>query len=86
MKCILKYLRRTKDLVLIFGGGSKLKVERYTDSDFMTDVNDRKSTLGCIFLCNSGVVSRKSFKQSIIADSIMKVKYIATSEAAKKAF
>ena len=57
MKNILKYLIRTKDLLLIFDGGSELKIKGYTDSDFTTDVNDRKSTSGCIFLCNDGAVS-----------------------------
>ena len=52
----------------------------------MADVDDRKSTSKCIFLCNDGAVSWKSFKQPIIADSIMEVEYIATSEAAKEAF
>ena len=57
MKNILKYLRMTKYLLLIFDGGSELKVEGYIDSNFMTDVDDRKSTSGYIFLCNDGVVS-----------------------------
>ena len=57
VKNILKYLRRTKNLMLVFGGGSELKVEGYTDSDFIANVDDRKSTLGCISLCNGGVVS-----------------------------
>lgn len=57
VKNILKYLRRTKDLFLIFGGASELKVEGYTDSDFMTDIDDRKSTSGYVFLCNSGTVN-----------------------------
>ena len=38
--------------MLVFGEGSKLKVEEYTESDFMTDVDDRKSILGCIFIGN----------------------------------
>ena len=46
MKNILKYLRRTKDLFLIFGGGSE-----YTDSDFMSDPDDRKSMSGYVFIC-----------------------------------
>ena len=62
IKNIFKYLRRTKNLLLVFGGGSKLKVEGYTDSDFKTDVDDRKSTSGYIFLCNGGAVSWKNFK------------------------
>ena len=77
---------RTKDLLLVFCGPSELKVEGYTDSDFMTDVDDRKSTSGCIFLYNGGVISWKSFKQSIITDSTMEAEYIAASEAAKEAF
>ena len=62
MKTIFKYLRRTKNLFLIFDGGSELKVEGYIDSNFMSDVNDRRSTLGFIFLYNGGLVSWKSFK------------------------
>ena len=57
VKNILKCLRRTKDLFLIFRGGSELKVEEYTDSNFMSDIDDRRSTSGCIFLCNGGLVS-----------------------------
>ena len=52
----------------------------------MANVNDRKSTSGCIFLYNGGVVSWKNSKQLIIADSTIDVEYIVTSEAAKKAF
>ena len=57
MKNILKYLRRTKDLFLIFGGNFELRVEGYTDSDFMSDPDDRKSTSGYMFICNGDVVS-----------------------------
>ena len=57
VKNILKYLRRTMNLFLIFYGESKLKVKGYTDSDFMSDIDDRKSTSKYIFLCNDGSVS-----------------------------
>ena len=73
-------------MMLIFGGGLELKVERYIDSDFMTDVDDRKSISRCIFLCNGGAISWKSFKQPIITDSIMEAEYVAVSETAKEAF
>ena len=33
VKCILKYLRRIKDLLLVYGGSS-LRVDGYTDSSF----------------------------------------------------
>ena len=57
VKNILKYLRRTKDLFLIFGGDFELRVEGYTDSDFMSDPDDRKSTSGYVFVCNGSTVS-----------------------------
>ena len=56
IKSILKYLRRTKNLLLVFYRGSELKVKRYINS-VTTDVDDRKSTSGCIFLCSAGMVS-----------------------------
>ena len=42
VKAILKYLRRTKDLVLIYEGGD-LQLTGFTDSDFQSYVDDRKS-------------------------------------------
>ena len=33
IKCILKYLRRTKDFLLVYGGSS-LRIEGYTNSSF----------------------------------------------------
>ena len=52
----------------------------------MSDPNDRKFTSGYVFICNGGVVSWKSFKQLIIADSTTKAEYVATLDAAKKGF
>ena len=86
VKNILKYLRRIKDLFLIFGGGSELWIEGYTNLDFMSDPYDRISTLGCVFICNGDATSWKSFKRSIIMDSTMEAKYVTVLDAAKEAF
>ena len=83
VKTIFKYLRRTKDLILSYGG-LELKIQGYSDSDFQSDVDDRKSTFGLIFTCNGGAVSWKSSKQSTTVDSTTEAKYIAASEAAKE--
>ena len=56
VKCILKYLRKTKDMFLVFGN-EKLQIQRFTDSDFMSDIDDQKSTSGSLFICNGGAVS-----------------------------
>ena len=57
VKNILKYLRRIKNLFLVFEGDSELRVEGYTDLNFMSDPDDRKSTSGYMFVCNRGAVS-----------------------------
>ena len=83
VKCILKYLRRTKDIVFENG---ELQVQRLTDSDFISNINDRKSTSGSLFICNGGAVSWKSSKQMVIADSTIEAEYIAASKAVKEVF
>ena len=39
VKYILKYLRRTKDMFLVFGN-EELQIQGYTDLDFMSDIDD----------------------------------------------
>ena len=43
LKHILKYLRRTRDYMLVYSSGS-LETIGYTDSDFQGDIDSRKST------------------------------------------
>jgi hypothetical protein len=43
VKNILKYLRRTKEVFLVFGGEEELIVKGYSDASFQTDVDDSKS-------------------------------------------
>ncbi|XP_031266392.1 secreted RxLR effector protein 161-like [Pistacia vera] len=84
VKTILKYLKRTKDVILSYGG-LELKIDGYSDSDFQSDVDDRKSTFEFIFTCNGDAVSWKSSKQSTTVDSTSEAEYIVASEAAKEA-
>ncbi|KAJ0467877.1 putative RNA-directed DNA polymerase [Helianthus annuus] len=86
VKNILKYLRRTKDMFLVFGGvEEELTVRCYTDASFQTDRDDSRSQSGFVFTLNGGAVSWKSSKQSVVADSTTESEYIATSDAAKEA-
>ena len=84
MKNILKYLRRTKDVFLVYGGEEELVVTGYTDASFHTDKDDSKSQSGFVFKVNGGAVSWKSSKQETVADSTIEAEYIAASEAAKE--
>jgi hypothetical protein len=85
VKSILKYLRRTKDTFLIFGGEDELVVKGYTDASFQTDKDDSTSQSEFVFCLNGGAVSWKSSKQDMVADSMTEAEYIAASEAAKEA-
>ena len=83
VKHILKYLRRTRDYMLVYSGGD-LNPIGYTDFDFQSDKDSQKSTSGSIFTLGGGAIVWRSIKQSSIADSIMEAEYIAACEAAKE--
>ena len=83
VKNILKYLRKTRDYMLVYSGGD-LNPIGYTDFDFQSDKDSRKSTSRSIFTLGSGAVVLKSIKQSSIADSTMEVEYIAACEVTKE--
>ena len=70
IKNILKYLKRTKDMFLIYGGDNELIVNGYVDASFDTDPDDSKSQTGYIFILNGGAVSWCSFEQSVVAGSM----------------
>ncbi|KAK8640999.1 hypothetical protein V6N13_008750 [Hibiscus sabdariffa] len=85
VKNILKYLRRTKDVFLVYGGEEELRIKGYTDASFQTDKEDLRSQSGFVFCLNGGAVSWKSSKQDTVADSTTEAEYIVASEAAKEA-
>nr|GEW61262.1 hypothetical protein [Tanacetum cinerariifolium] len=62
VKNILKYLRRTKDMFLVYGGNSnaELQVKCYCDAGFETDRDDTKSQTGYVFTLNGGAVVWKT--------------------------
>ena len=54
----------------------------YMDSNFQSDLDFRKSTLGCVFTLGGGAISW-SVKQSCITNSTMEAEYVVACEAAK---
>ena len=55
VKHILKYLRRTKDYMLVYSSGS-LETVGYTDLDFQGDIDFRKSTSRHVLTFNGGAI------------------------------
>ena len=70
--------------MLIYKASDLLPVG-YTDSDFQTDRDKRKSTSGYVFILGGGAVIWRSVKQKCIADLTMEAEYVAASEAVKEA-
>ena len=84
VKNILKYLKRTKDMFLVYGGDKELIINGYIDASFDTDPDDSTSQSGYAFILNGGAVSWCSSKQSVVAGSTCEAVYIAASEAANE--
>ena len=61
VKNILKYLRKTKDVFLVYGDGD-LIVSRYIDVSFQSNKDNSKSQSSYLFTMNGGTVGWKSFK------------------------
>ncbi|KAK1683178.1 hypothetical protein QYE76_044026 [Lolium multiflorum] len=79
VKNILKYLKRTKDMFLCYGGDQELVVNGYTDASWNTDPDDSKSQSGYMFILNGAAVSWASSKQCTVAKSSTESEYIAAS-------
>ncbi|KAJ9565970.1 LOW QUALITY PROTEIN: hypothetical protein OSB04_001936 [Centaurea solstitialis] len=84
VKNILKYLRRTKDMFLVFGGSEdEISVIGYSDASFQTDRDDFRLQVRFYPKRRRDLV--ESSKQDTIADSTTEAEYIAASDAAKEA-
>ena len=84
VKHIIKYLKRTRDYMLVYHSDELVPIG-YTDSDFQSDMDSRKSTSGNVFTLGGGSIVWRSIKQTCVADSTMEAEYVAASEAAKEA-
>jgi hypothetical protein len=59
-----------------------MQLYRWTDSDYVGDLDDRKSTSGYVFKVGSGVISWSSKKQPIITLSTIEAEFVAAASCA----
>ena len=62
----------------------ELKLISYTDSDYGSNLIDRKSTTGYVFVFNKGPISWSSRKQPTVAMSTMEAEYMALSDSIRE--
>ena len=83
-KRLLRYLMGTLNLGIFYKKGGCKQLTAYSDSDFAGDIDDRRSTTGCVFLISSGAVSWLSKKQPVVSLSTTEAEYIAAASCACK--
>lgn len=81
-KRILRYLRGTSSYGIFYKRGEKSDLLGFTDSDYVGDLDYRKSTSGYVFMLGSGAVSWSSRKQEIVTLSTTEAEYIAATACA----
>ncbi|XP_048609058.1 secreted RxLR effector protein 161-like [Brassica napus] len=69
VKRILRYLKSTSDVGVVYGGENPSLVAGYSDSDYASDVDSRRSMTGYIFALGESVVSWKATLQSTVTFS-----------------
>jgi hypothetical protein len=66
-KRVLRHLRGTADSVLMYGGAPSSKVVGWSNSDNASDIGERRSRTGYVFMLNGVAVSWKSHRQQTVA-------------------
>ena len=87
-KRILRYMKRTLDIGILYPYGQKNIKEEvfgYNDSDWCSDKDDRKSTAGYVFKFGTTLISWCSKKQSVVSLSVCEAEYIIDVMAACQA-
>lgn len=78
-KRILRYLKGTADLGIFYRKNGSDELIAYADSDYASDVDDRKSTSGYVFLLGTGAISWSSKKQPVVTLSTTEVEFFAAA-------
>ncbi|TFY76086.1 hypothetical protein EWM64_g7925 [Hericium alpestre] len=83
-KCVMWYLKATRNEWLIYGTDSEGRIAGYSDADWGSN-DHRHSIFRYIFLIDGGAVSWSAKKQLIVALSSTEAEYVALTHAAKEA-
>ena len=80
-KRILQYIQGTRTYGIHYAADSELELVGYTDSDWVGDSIDQKSTSGYVFMFGGGPIFWSSKNQAAIALSSAEAKYQTAGNA-----
>jgi hypothetical protein len=85
VKRILSYLKGTSSHGIVLGGtGDTTTLRAYSDADFASNLDDRRSTTGVILILNGGPVLWKIQRQKCVSLSTTESEYVAASAGGKE--
>ena len=84
VKRILRYLKGTADLGIVYGPTSGTGLVGFSDANWAGDHDDRRLTIGNVFLFSRGPVSWLSERQKTVALSTTEAEYMALSSATQE--
>ncbi|GJU06774.1 secreted RxLR effector protein 161-like protein [Tanacetum coccineum] len=84
VKHIFHYLKGTSDVGLIYGGEREYLVVGYSYSNYVADLDARRSLTGYVFTIRNLVLSWKATLQPSVVLSTTKAEYMALTKVAKK--
>jgi Reverse transcriptase (RNA-dependent DNA polymerase) len=85
VKRVMRYLKGTLHAKLKFSKDGNPSIFSYTDSDWASDEDDRRSCTGHVFIKQGGAISWNSKRQPTIALSSTEAEYMALSSCAQEA-
>ena len=80
-KKVMRYLQGTKDYMLMYKRADYLEVTSYSNANFASCMNSRKSTSRYIFMIPGGAVSWRRVKKTLTATSTTEAAFISCFEA-----
>lgn len=81
---IMRYIKTTIDYGIFYSVEESGGLVGYSDADYAGDCSTRRSTSGCVFTYNGGVISWSSEIQKSVALSTTESEYIAACHAIKE--
>jgi hypothetical protein len=82
---IFRYLQHTKHLALRYGDGAERPLYGYSDTEFASDTQDRRSTMGYVYRLLGASVTWAVRKQQSVSTLSTEAEYVGLCNAAKEA-